>query len=377
MAQFSNAPEHFSRILNTTIAEYVKKEWENIAAKYVCLAMLKEKGRIHRQPGGTEKQWAVRFKRNPLRYLQDMPAISFQRSSKRVNAKLPMRGYWASDANTLWERAANRGPQAIIQSVSSLATELMDDFKFNINEEVFRDGNATATNKGWHGLESFLSISGARSNNAKYGEPNDNYADLSTALGVKGTWNTTTFPSGTGSTGYHYFSPLVGLYDTTAWGGGDTTWQNNSLNVFKGMGIAQDLRGYKPDLWLLNGPSYEKASVKVEAKEQIRTERSKSNSLLVKLGFGNTLNYDGVDITYERAVPASGADGHAIVGYGINFDNMDLVHWSEELVKALPVDFSIESMSERYLIYSPSNLVCNPQAFCKIRKTSGADTALI
>lgn len=375
---FSQNSDHFSRVVHSTIAEYVKKEWENIMAKYVLLSMLKAKGRITRSPGGTSRDWAVRYKRNPLRYLTDLPSISFGRSSKRVNATLPMRGYWSSDSVSVWEQAAARGPAAIIPVISKIMEELMDDFKFQVNEEPYRDGNAAATIKGWHGLESFFSISGARSSNNKYGEPNDTYAGLSTAVNIKGSWNTATWPAGTGSVGYHYFSPLVGLYDGAGWGGSDTNWVNACLNVFKGMCIANDLRGYKPDIWLLNGPAYEKASVKVEAKEQIRTERGGSGSLLVKLGFGNVLNYDGVDITYERGVPVS--DGtNTTIGYGLNFDKgaIELVHWTENLVQAWAKTTSEESMSERFLVYTISNMICNPQAQMKIRKTSGIDSALI
>jgi len=145
------------------------------------LAMLKEKGKITKCPGGDSKQWAVRYKRNSLHYLTDLPSISFQRINKRVNAKLTPRGYWMSDQISMMERWVNQGPAAIINIASTIVKELTDDFKEALNVEPFKDGNATATNKGWSGTETFGSISGAVAGNAAVGLCNDTYAGLSTA----------------------------------------------------------------------------------------------------------------------------------------------------------------------------------------------------
>lgn len=376
MATFGTNTDQFSRVLNSTIADYVKKQMENILAKYVFLAMLKEKGKIKKSPGGDSKQWAVRYKRNTLHYLTDLPSISFQRINKRVNAKLTPRGYWMSDQVSMMERWVNRGPAAIIDVTNTIMSELMDDFKFALNEQPYKDGNATATNKGWSGTETFGAMSGSVSGNAAVGSPSDTYAGLATNLGVKGSWDTTNWPNGTGSVGYHYWSPLIALYDSTLWDGTNSTWRANCLRCLAKTSMWQDLRGQKVDLWLLTGPAYDQCYEKVEGKEQIRTERSASNSLMIKLGFGKTFNYQGTEVTYERGLPVTDVDSAQLAGYGFNWDGVELTHWTPDLVWSPEVDFSIESLSQRYMVGTVSELCFNPQAVVKIRKTTSTDSAL-
>lgn len=377
MATFGTNSDMFARVLNSTIADYVKKQMENIIAKYVFLAMLKEKGKITKCSGGDSKQWAVRYKRNSLHYLTDLPSISFQRVNKRVNAKLTPRGYWMSDQVSMWERWINQGPAAIINVTSTIMKELVDDFKEALNVEPFKDGNATASNKGWSGTETFGSISGALGGNAGVGQCNDTYAGLSTAQGVKGTWDTTTWPNGRGSVGFHYWSPLVALYDASTWDGSSTTWKANCLRILAKTCMWQDLRGQKVDLALLQGPAYDQAYQTVEGKEQIRTERSASNSLMIKLGFGKSFTYQGTEVTYERGIPPTDVNSAALAGYGFNFDGIELTHWTPDLIWSPEVDFSVESLSQRYLVGTVSELIFNPQSVVKYRKTSGADTAMV
>lgn len=377
MATFGTNSDMFARILNSTIADYRKKQMENIIAKYVFLAMLKEKGKITKCAGGDSIQWAARYKRNNMHYLTDLPSISFQRINKRVNAKLTPRGYWMSDQISLWEKWINQGPAAIINITSTIVKELMDDFKERLAEEPYRDGNAAAYNKGWSGLETLGSTSGALAGNAAVGQCNDTYAGLSTSQGIKGTWNTTSWPNATGSVGYHYWSPLIAFYDATTWDGTNSTWRSNCLRVLAKTALWQDLRGQKVDLSLLQGAAYDQAYQTVETKEQIRTERSASNSLMIKLGFGKSFTYQGTEVTYERGVPATDVNSAALAGYGINFDGIELTHWTPELIWSPEVDFSVESLSQRYMVASVSEMIINPQAITKYRKTSGADTALV
>jgi len=169
----------------------------------------------------------------------------------------------------------------------------------------------------------------------------------------------------------------VALYDATTWDGTSSTWKANCLRVLAKTSMWQDMRGQKVDLSLLQGTAYDRCYQEVEGKEQIRTERSASNSLMIKLGFGKSFNYQGTEVTYERGIPPTDVNSATLAGYGFNFEGIELTHWTPELIWSPPVDFSVESLSQRYMVGTVSELIFNPQAVTKYRYTSGTDTALV
>lgn len=381
MPTFGTNTEQAARILQSTIAEYIKKTQDNIMAKYIFLAAMRKKGRIRKCSGGDSIKRAIKHKRAPLHYLTDVPSIQFQPLNRLANISLPPRGFWVGDAVTWWQKWMNRGPAAIIDVTSNLMESLMDDIEFKLADQFYVDGNAASTNRAWHGLESFFSISGAGAGTAgnptsRVGVPNDNYADQSTALGSKGTWNSSDqWPNGRGATGYHWWSPIVGLYDASGYG--STTWTANCFRVMRQLGIWQGLRGYKTDTWVLTPNAYNIFANAVEARETIRVERGLSkNGLLVTLGFGDVINFEGMEVTYERGVPTVDGGSRTVAGYGINWANAELAHWTPELIYSPAADSSIESMSDRHLALTVSNLYFNPQAQVKACYTTSTDSAL-
>jgi hypothetical protein len=357
-----------ARVIATTISEYTKKVIENTMAKYIFLAMLRKKGRIRKVRGGTDIKKVVKHKRAALSSITDLPSISFTPINRHQPIELPARGYKMVDAVTLWQKYMNAGPAAIINATTNLMTELLDDFEFKLGGKFYVDGYAQSPGVDWHGVESLGGVSVSAHADTRILAPSDTYAGYSTAFGTKGTWPTGTFPDGDGSTGYHFFSPLMPSYKDSGYGGTTDDFKGTCLRVFRQAGIWQELRGHKIDTWLGTGNAFGVVANVVEAKEQIRTERSKSNSLLINLGFGNIINFEGTDITYERGVP--GTDGTRTVPfYGFTWDQIELFHWGPQLFMSMS-DFSIESLADRHLVWTMSNLYFNPQSVVKVAHTT-------
>lgn len=381
----SPVEQQAARVIATTISEYTKKAIENTMAKYIFLAMLRKKNRIRKVRGGTDIKKVVKHKRAALSSITDLPSVSFTPINRHQPIELPARGYKMVDAVTLWQKYMNAGPAAIINATTNLMTELLDDFEFKLGGKFYVDGYAQSPGVDWHGIESLGSISGAGTDatngiDSRVGVCNDTYAGYSTAQGSKGTWSSGWWPDGDGSTGYHFFTPLVPIYDDAAYGGNSADWKGQCLRVFRQAYIWQELRGHKIDTWICDGTAYGAVANVVEAKEQIRTERSKSNSLLISLGFGNVINFEGTDITFERGHTGfathsgfNSGNPYRVPAYGLSWDQIELFHWGPELFMSMS-DFSIESLADRHLVWTMSNLYFNPQAVVKVCSTD-ADTA--
>lgn len=359
--------ENFTRILNTTIADYLSTVEENIYRDRALLSDLKSAGRVIKQNGGDSVKWPMKYKRASLNTMGDMPDITFARINRHTNAELGPRGYWLSDAISLWEKYQNQGPAAIVKIATNLVTDLMDDFTDAFGDQLYLDGNIGDT-KGIHGIESFLSTSGALSGNDKVGLCDDNYAGLSTAQGVKGLWDAVNFPEGTGTPGYHYNTPLC-LDSGVDYGASTDDWANSCLRMLRYATLHQLNRRAPIGCWLFNVNSYIDIANLLEEREQIHNHRGDSAEPTLEAGFSG-IKYEGVKIKREYGVPETTTDTRTTTltthGYGFNVKKITLRHWSPKLIHALPIDFSIESMSDRIAVLSMCNMFNNPQHWVKL-----------
>jgi hypothetical protein len=211
------------------------------------------------------------------------------------------------------------------------------------------------------------STSGAqRSANAAdiVGYPNDTYAGLSTVLGNYGGENESSqyWPDGISDAEYDFWSPLVVNYTTThadlpsttqTWAGqGDEAMRyaiiNAQRNTSKNGQITNILLARDLYMGLLNI---------IDDKERIQISSEQS---LRALGFKNVLNFDGIEVSWEAAI-ASG------VGYGINYDNMELKSMDESLLRSEGPEYDIHSQSFNAVVSTLSNLkFSSPRNFFKL-----------
>jgi len=354
----------WSRMVNTTISEYVKGEEVNILRNRKLLDLAQSKGRISFNHGGLSFVKRVRFKRAPIVGYADGDTLTFSRRDRWKTSELEWRGYSATDAVTKKEQLMNKGTEQIVNVFSEMTKSLMDDMKDQFGDEMYVDGNATGNTKRIHGIESFMGTSGAASN-GYIGTPSDTYANLRTDLGYYGgSWSTSggnsIWPQGTGDAAYDFWSPTIVDYTDGSFAASSDTWANNAIEALR-YGIIRSRKNKTKDgqldLILLDDELYRLFLGANDSKQQVNVNRNEKTGLTA-LGWGDVINFEGVDLTYEYGMPTN-------VGYGFNTMQMMLMSLQSQLFKATGPEYNIEDQSYRVLIDFFGNCWWNPRYFCK------------
>jgi hypothetical protein len=357
----------WSRLVNTTISNYVRGEETNILRNRKLLDLLRGKGRITFNWSGTSFVKRIRYKRAPLVGYADGDTLTFSRRDRWRTFEQDWRGYSATDAMTKKERLENKGTEAIIKIYSDLGESLMDDINDQFGDEFYIDGNAAGKTKRIHGVESFFGNGGAAA--AGYiGSPSDTYGGLSTALGnYGGSWSTTggnsEWPTGTGDAHYDFFSPLIVDYTDTAWAASTKTWPNTCVEAMR-FAIVKSAKNKSKkgmlDLILLNDELYRqylnaRDNTGTSTVQRVIVEKgSNSADGKIGMGFGDVTNFDGVDVTFEYGMPTG-------LGYGFNCDQMELMSLQAQLFVVDGPEYDIQTKTWRTSIDFFGNLWCNPR----------------
>lgn len=333
----------WSRVGNTTISNYFRTVEDAVTRRRVLLAMLKEKGRIIFNASGQNMVWRIRYKEPPIQGLLNGETITIAQRDLWKTASLDYRGFVTSDAINKIEMLKNSGDEAIINVFKTMATTLGANMQRSFAEQLYIDGNATGNESLIHGINSFMSVSGAAT--AGYvGVNNDSYASLSTALGnYGGAWSADTWPySGTGDSMYDFFTPTVVDYTDTAWIAATKTWPNTCLEALR-FGIMAAQKNESPaglGVIVLDQAMYRDFKNKLQSEENLFVQRGQTDSALYKLGFRDTVNYDGVDLTWEYGVPAG-------EGYGWAFELMELLSMQPKMFATKGPDASTYRMEDQ------------------------------
>lgn len=352
----------WSRIVNTTIHEYVKGEETNTLRNRKFLALMKARGRISFNHAGDKIVKRVRYKRAPMIGYTDGDTLVFSRRDRWKTSELDWRGYSSTDAMTKKEKLMNKSKEAIIDIYSDLAKALMDDIDDQFGEEFYVDGNATGNSKRIHGVESFFGV-GSAATNGYVMQPSDTYANLSTVLGnYGGSWVTSggnvTWPIGTGDAHYDFWSPTVVSYNNASFAASSDTWLNNAEEALRfGIIHAKKNRTKKGQLDYveLETELYRQYVQTQTSRQNIyRTPGGDKGDTLIGLGFGDVTYFEGCEVTYEYGLPAG-------VGYGFNMDQMELMSLQGQLFVPEGPDYDSATKSWRFSIDFFGNMWSNPR----------------
>jgi hypothetical protein len=365
----------WARVINTTHQQYVRQETVNVLRNDKLLATLESKGRITMGNSGNFVQWPVEFRLIPVNPYADMDTVTFQRHNTDVLAQVPWRGYTAPEAISKKERLMNVGMEAFVNIWNERLNKLVKAMRRHFAGELYIDGNATGNEKRLHGFESFTALNGTiqegvagatqRAANAadKAGYPSDTYAQLSTELGNKGgSWSGGSWPNGTGDSEFDYWSPLVVNTTSSAWTAAGTTFLDNAQEILRYAIIHSTKNSGKEgliDMTLLHRNYYIDLQQAIENTQRVIVNRGRDESLLVKLGFGDVINFEGVDISHEYEVPAS-------TGYGFNCDYMELKSLQNVLFDLEGPFYDEESKTWRETLDFFGNACYNPRHFFKL-----------
>src|SRR5262245_29212400 len=95
--------EQWSRVVNTTIKNYIREVEVNVLRNRKLSALLQKRGRISYNWSGTAMDWKVQFRRVPLTGFADGDTVTFARQDRHKTAGLDWRGYSAADSMTKGE----------------------------------------------------------------------------------------------------------------------------------------------------------------------------------------------------------------------------------------------------------------------------------
>lgn len=350
----------WTRVLTTTIHDYVKGEEVNILRNRKFLGLLKQKGRIEFNHSGDKISKRVRYKRAPMVGYSDGQTLTFTRRDRWKITELDWRGYSTTDGETKKERLMNRGKEQIIDVYTDLAKAIVDDIEDQFGEEFYIDGNAAANIDRMHGIESFFGNSGA-SPAGYVGLPSSAYASLNTDLAsYGGAWATSggssTWPIGTGDAHYDFWSPLIVDYTDTLWGGTTEDWAHNCEETLR-FGILHAMKNASKKGQLsyvqLERELYRKYLQSIAGRQTIFVNRNEDIGL-VSLGFKDVTNFEGVEMTTEYGMPSG-------VGYGLNLDQMVLMSLQDRMFVVDGPTYDQESKTWRTSADFFGNLWCNPR----------------
>lgn len=308
------ALELLSRKLATTISKYLRDAVDAFTRNRKLLALMRSKGKITYGHGGKDTDWGIEYAQGEMAYYSG--DRTFQPVDRFKRAVLGWGGYDVTDAIQKREKYMNSGREALIKVYSDMAERMRRDLEQQFPGRLINaDGNASGQELGISGINTFMSISGAASGDARVGLNNDTYAGLSTAPGnYGGSWDQSggndIWPLGSGDPEYDFWRPLVVLYDApTGWSGATSNWKNNVEEALA-FGIDHSNRNGtmdgQMDLILTWRDGFRQFKDVQRAKERIQVS---TDSPLYKLGFRDQFNFDGVDVGQEFDIPNNYAYG--------------------------------------------------------------------
>lgn len=382
-----NAP--WSRLVNTTIRNYLREEELNILRNRKLLALMMKRGRITYNWSGTAMDWKVRYRRAPMVGYQDGDTVTFSRQDRNKTAVQDWRGYSASDAMSKGEFLQNRSNEAIIKLFDTRTQTLLQDVEDQFGEQLYVDGTMTANTKGMHGAETFLNYATQSIGNG-FMIPSANYAGINCAPGAYGgSWSTNgalTWPNGkeTDSTqSYDFWSPLICDVGDTFWGTSATWGSTGAISCVNAVAACIIKSKKSPskkgmlDLFLLNDAAYYQYIAQLRALQRIVVNGQTSE--LIGLGFSDVVQQDGgKDVTWEYGLPVAAQlnNGVGVIGYGLNLDQVELRSMQSQVFVPEGPSFDDATKSWRWSIDFFGNLVWNPKYQCKLLNyTTQSDSA--
>jgi hypothetical protein len=368
----------WSRVVNTTIKNYIRDVEVNILRNRKFLALAKKKGRLTFNWSGRAMVWRVKYKRVKPTPWADGDTQIFSRKDRYKTAQLDWRGYASNDSMTKGEYLMNRGKEAIINTYSEIAEDLMEEMEENFGEEMYINGYSASNSKRIHGIESFMSANAVSNNGAA--APTATYAGLSCVPGnYGGTWTSTPYtawPNGKGDAQYDFWSPIIvdfgddAFFGTPPSGVGD--WTANCVEAMS-FGIIKSKKSKSAkgqlDLYMLDDEMYRIYLKTLRTKERIEISRDKSKSPLIALGFQDVVNQDGTDVTWEYGIPSA-------TGYGFNMDMLEIRSQQAQLFVPEGPDQDIASKSWRFSIDFFGNMTFNPKYQVKLANVTSPSNGL-
>jgi hypothetical protein len=287
-------------------------------------------------------------------------------------AALDWRGYEVTDSIKRREMEKNKGEAAIIKVIDGFAERLRESLLQELGPQFYVDGQDTDNERFWHGFLTLaqtngqtFNISGAGARTANQADkvfvPAGTYADLNIAPGNYGGSQSTSapWPEATADSQYDFWSPIQVVRDSTAFGDGSNPGADLEKALRYGITHAQrnsSMDGQITNVWMDRNLFIDLKDHN-DGRQTIEVKMAPGS--LVELGFRNVFMFDGVELSYETAVPV----GYA---FGVNLACMELMALTDNLFEdeGGPV-YDINTQSLNAVVSTLSNIKYkSPRNFC-------------
>lgn len=373
----------WARIAATTLAQTIRNVEDCTLRDYAFLALLQSQGRVIFNDSGNGIEWPVKFRLPNVMGYSGENALTFNRKNIHKLAVLAWRGYYATESMTYKEYKINQTPHAVVKTFANMVKELTTAIEQRLPVEAFVNGDAPGNEERWQGLETLFAIDGTLNSTTgeqraanvadKVGYPSGSYAGISTELGFYGGQMRTdaggvtpVWPDGIADPEFDFWSPMVFNYLSTAFGGQNHTWADQGKEVLS-YAIVHAQRNKSQseqttqlylarDLWVDFTES-------MRQKERIAVT---SGTGLRSLGFTNVVEWDGMECTWDSAVPSG-------QGYGVPLGKCELRSMESSLLKPEGPDWDFRSQTFDAAVTSLSNLKFeSPRNFWKLAPVKGS-----
>lgn len=350
-----------ARKLQTTLPEILPEVQDACTRNYQMMALIEARGNTKWNCGGLGFTWKIKYRNHKIAGTNGENPRNWNQTNLYQTAKLDWRGYEVTDTISKQEMRQNKGPAAMISVIDEFESNLRKSIEQELGPQFYNDGYDTTNPDYWHGLLSLYRQAGetlntnntprARNDADKVIVPSGSYGELDCTLGAYSGEqhdSTVNWPEGTADPHYDFWSPLMLQWDKTGFTG--TTAGEKFKNALRfGLTHAQrnsDKNGQITHAWTDRGNYIELANY-YEGKQTIEVT---AGTELYKLGFKNVIVVDGVEISYETAIPVGFA-------FAVNMANIELRGLDEQMFTMDGPEYDIDLKILKAAVETHTNLL--------------------
>lgn len=366
------------RAANTTLAQTIRELQDATLRNYQMGALLMQGGRFLGMQRGRGIDWEVKYRNHPVEGNTGQTERNFARINLYKKAYAEYRGYQATDAMFEEEFLANgAGETQIIDVFDGMVRRIEQSVDAFMGGQYYIDGDDADNLQFWQGIDTIFKFAGTINSStgaartANTGDfvayPYGTYAGIEMELGEYQGSNQTGYvwPAGLSDPQYDFWSPLGVMLDNTTFTGGSTPTYDA---VRWGLTHADRNRSQKGQITNIMADRERFRLLKEEAdtKERIIVT---SEVGLRALGFRDTINFDGREVSWEVAIAPDTL-------YGFNYQNIEMRSRYAKLMESEGPFYDHYTQAYNAVVKSRSNMRYeSPRNFVKWMKTTAVPAA--
>ena len=363
--------EHWSGIVSAAAPEFVKGSLDKTLRKRLWMALLNERGLINTGVDGSyERQYNVDWREPPVTALGYGGQAVYEARDYLKRATLDWKGYQTTDTMHLKEYTElKKSAHNLVNRYNRIIPKQVKKIHNHFGEEMYIDGSATGNEERFEGLNTLCASGGTVVAADLIAEPDDTYHELETDLNQSGNWTSDLgtkpnaalgydWPEGKGDSEFDYNSPMLVRTNSTSWGTGTADWATQAIPIVRR--TAQWMRqsaGLEGDMLLLMiaGSMMTEFKALFDGRLNIFVPHKEVQDL----GFGDVLNFEGVQMQSEWGVPVN-------TGFMVAIDNMKLDFITDEMVVTRGPTFDDHTLSYNFGCHTFGNFTFSAKHVAKL-----------